>query len=155
MTAQMKLLHNHPGSVSYQISQREAERLGVPVILRRQVVDTPPAPPALAPHEIAALLRDQKVRRMALEVHRAKQLGVRPTCHLITLKVALRTGLLYSDLKRESRVQDLVAARHRVFFGARVGAGKALTEIGKFFGLDHSTVHYGVKKHERVLRGDA
>lgn len=82
----------------------------------------------------------------------AGRLGARRTCHLITLKVALRTGLLYSDLKRESRVQDFVAARHRVFFGARVGAVKALTEIGKFFGLDHSTVHNGVKKHERFLK---
>lgn len=149
MTAQMKLTHVHHSSRSYSISQREAERLGLPALVSRPFV-APPRPPA--PPNAKALQRqvdDIKRRRMILDIRRAEALGAGRSCRVIAMKVALRTGFFLKDLKRTCRERDLVAARHRAIYGARAGTSRSMKEIGRFYGLDHSTIHYSVREHAR------
>lgn len=152
MTAQMKLLHVHEGSRSYRISRKEAERLGLPVLVSRPLVIRPPKPlPAAYARQMREHAEDAKRRRIILEIRQAEALGAGRTCRVIAMKVALRTGFFPSDLKRVCRERPLVAARQRAIHGARVGTDKSLEVIGKYFGLDHTTVLHSVREHAKRI----
>ncbi|QFT69323.1 chromosomal replication initiation protein [Labrenzia sp. THAF35] len=156
MTAQMKLLHVHAGSRSYQITRKEAERLGLPVVVSRSIVVVPPKPkPDPYARQMEKQSDDLKRRRLIAEIIRAEGLGASRTCRVIAMKVALRTGFFLSDLKRTCRKSPLVAARQRAIFGARVGTDKSLDVIGRFYGLDHTTVYYSVQEHAKRIGRDA
>lgn len=149
MTEHMKLTHVHHASKSYAISQKEAERLGLPVLVSRPLVA--PAAPVM-PQSAKAIrmqLDEIKRRRMILDIRTAESLGAGRTCRVIAMKVALRAELFLSDLKRTCRERHLVDVRQRAMYGARAGTDKSMGDIGRFFGLDHSTVHYSIREHAR------
>lgn len=148
MTAQMKLAKTHQAANTYAISAREAERLGVPVIVMRSpaAVARMLQEPAFVP-PTPAQMRDAKMRALALEIRQAKERGVKQGCRLTMKKVALRTGFLFSELTEKCREQDRVAARYRAFWGMRAGTDWTWPDIARFFGLNHTTILHGVRKH--------
>lgn len=150
MTSHLQLLQCHEGSKTYRIDLAEAERRGVPVIVTRTHTTvtknlTLSGPPS------AEQIKDAKRRRMLLEVRLARKRGVNGSCRIIMMKVALRTGHLFSEVTGRCREQDLVDARHRAFWGMRAGTDWSLSDIGRFFGRDHTTVLHGVRKHSHLV----
>lgn len=148
----MKLLAIHEASKTYLVSASDAARLNLPVIIQRVAEPEPDQVPVYVEKLSQLTLQEQKLRRMALEVRRRK--GCKPDngLDLIAVKVALRSGLTVSDLKLKSREQELVDARYRAFFGMKLAKpNRAFGAIGRFFGLDHTTVLYGYRQHEKRL----
>jgi hypothetical protein len=147
MSSQLAIRELHAAGRSYQISQREAERRGLPVIV------VPDKPERADDPRKRAVSRAGKLWRMAREIRAAKERGVRQGRQLIALKVAYRSGLTLSELMTcsECRERGLSAARHRAFFGIRTGTDLSLPAIGRYFGMDHSSVCYGIRKHRARL----
>jgi hypothetical protein len=152
MTAHLSIRSLHEAGRTYQISQKEAERRGLPVIrIKPQPVDE-------GDLRKTAGSREGKLYRMARDIRAAKDRGVRQSRDLIAMKVAFRSGMTLSELlvSSDSRERDLSAIRHRAFYGIRLGTSLSLTRIGHYFGMDHSSIHYGIKQHRaRLAAGEA
>ncbi len=81
--------------------------------------------------------------------------GGRPsmTISQVLVKTASEFGFAPNRLRGPQRQRDLVLARHVAMFLCREMTRSTLTDIGRAFNRDHSTVSYSVKRVED-LRGD-
>lgn len=70
--------------------------------------------------------------------------------------VAEKHGLTLEQLVGRTRSDDVVKARHEVFYRLRKETTWSLPRIGRFIGgRDHTTVLHGIRKHEMRLRSPA
>jgi hypothetical protein len=79
---------------------------------------------------------------------------VRPTPHLIALKVAGAFDLSLEELVRTTRVLHIREPRQIAMFIARVDHGCSFSEIGDFFDQHHSTVMNAVHVIEERCQTD-
>ncbi len=92
-----------------------------------------------------------RVRQLLDRRDQAREITIRE----IAVLSARYFGLKVSDLKSPQRRQALVAGRCVAMYLARHLTSRSLGEIGKFFGgRDHTTVLYGCRRTERLLRRD-
>lgn len=147
MTTHLAIRDLHEAGRSYKIDAREADRRGLPVIVVAKEPEVREDPRA------AAETREGKFYRMARDIRAAKQRGACQGCQLIALKVAYRSGMTLSELKVNSdlRGRVLSSVRHRACYAMRRGTGKPLATIGRFLGVDHSSVSYGIAQHIKRL----
>ncbi len=69
--------------------------------------------------------------------------------------VAERFDLKVSDLKSRKRTKNIVLPRQIAMYLIRKVTALSLPEIGEIFGgMDHSSVHHGIKKVENLLKSD-
>lgn len=68
--------------------------------------------------------------------------------------IATLEGVTLADILSRSRMKSIVRARHACFWMIREGYGKSSTEVGKLFGVDHTTVLDGIRSHERRLEDE-
>ena len=69
--------------------------------------------------------------------------------------VAERFDLKPSDLKSRKRSKNIVLPRQIAMYLIRKVTSLSLPEIGELFGgMDHSSVHHGIKKVENLLKSD-
>ena len=74
----------------------------------------------------------------------------------IALSTARFFDLRLSDLRGPSRRQAMATARGVAMYLARQMTDKSLGHIGRYFGdRDHTTVMYGCRKTEKLLKSDA
>ncbi|WP_420415106.1 helix-turn-helix domain-containing protein [Roseibium sp.] len=151
MTTHLAIRDLYEAGRSYKIDAFEAERRGLPVIV------VPEEPEIREDPRAAAETREGMFYRMARDIQAAKQLGVVQGCQLIALKVAYRSGMTLSELMVNSdlRGRVLSSVRHRACYGMRKGTGKSLPTIGRFLGVDHSSVSYGIAQHKKRLAAQA
>lgn len=72
----------------------------------------------------------------------------------IILNIEQATGIAYSELKSKNRERNTVIARQYAMFqlyDILYPLGYTLTEIGKMFNRDHSTVIYSIRQVEDAL----
>lgn len=62
-------------------------------------------------------------------------------------EVANRNGLKAEQLMARRRLQALVRARHEAFYELYDKTKLSLPQIGRKFGMDHTTVLHGARKH--------
>ena len=75
--------------------------------------------------------------------------------HPITVSTARLFALEPSELRGASRRQAVVTARSVAMYLARQLTAKSFDQIGRYFGgRDHTTVIYGYRKTERLLKND-
>lgn len=63
--------------------------------------------------------------------------------------VALKHGLTRHDILGRVKTTHICRARHEAYYHFR-RKGWSYPEIGRLFGRDHSTIIYGVEKHQKV-----
>lgn len=68
----------------------------------------------------------------------------------VTAAVCMEHGVTMADVRGASRSRRIVAARFEAMFRCR-GLGKSLTEVGRFFSRDHTSVLHGVRKYQACL----
>ena len=69
--------------------------------------------------------------------------------------VAEHFNLKPSDLKSKKRTKNIVLPRQIAMYLIRQVTSLSLPEIGELFGgMDHSSVHHGIKKIENLLKTD-
>lgn len=72
----------------------------------------------------------------------------------IALEVARERHVLMRDIRSDNRCRAVVLARHEICWRCREETDLSLMQIGQVLGgKDHTTVLYGVKKHQERLRG--
>ena len=77
---------------------------------------------------------------------------MKPTSTSIVAQVAARHGIAASTLLARTKVNS--HARHEAMYEIRTQIGKPLASypwIGRKMGRDHSTVMYGVRRHQKRL----
>jgi len=85
----------------------------------------------------------------------SRDTGSETTVRVIASVTARYFGLKVSDLKSAQRRRALVAGRSVAMYLSRQLTSRSLGEIGKFFGgRDHTTVLYGCRRVEKLLRRD-
>jgi chromosomal replication initiation ATPase DnaA len=65
-----------------------------------------------------------------------------------------RASVTLADILGRSRVSRIVRVRHRVWAVLRWTLELSYPEIGRIWGVDHSTVMAGVRQHERRLAAE-
>jgi chromosomal replication initiation ATPase DnaA len=76
--------------------------------------------------------------------------AVKPTMHAIAAAVAAEHSLPVSALLGRSRFKHVVWARQALYSALRA-QGLSYPAIARFLQLDHTTVLYGVRAHQRRL----
>lgn len=73
---------------------------------------------------------------------------------LIIKTVARKHSVEARDLISHKREKRLIPARNEAYYEVRENTPLSTTQIGHLFGdRDHSTIIYGIRKHEALLRG--
>lgn len=76
------------------------------------------------------------------------------TMREIAIRVAEAHGLTLADLRGPSRQRHIAWPRHEAFALVRDNTAQSLPQIGRYFGdRDHTTVLWGIRGHERRVRG--
>lgn len=73
----------------------------------------------------------------------------------IAVEVARAHGLTLVDLKSRNRAQRISHPRQEAMAKMHQTGRFRLTQIARFFGVDHTTVLYGVRQYEARLTGAA
>ena len=69
--------------------------------------------------------------------------------------VADRFGIRATEIQSRKQTKSVVYPRHLCMYLARVCTQNSLEEIGAHFGgRDHTTVHYGIRKVEKLAARD-
>ena len=68
--------------------------------------------------------------------------------------VALFFGVSEEDLDRNLRVGDMARTRQIAFYLCRTRTPRTLTEIGRAFGRDHTTIRHGVRRIAKLRKTD-
>jgi chromosomal replication initiator protein len=99
--------------------------------------------------------------RRPLDIQRVRELITQrdsaplPSLREIASSTARYFGLTVAEIKGPGRRQPVVAGRRVVMYLARQLAGKSFGEIGAYLGgRDHTTVLYGCRRAESLLRSD-
>jgi chromosomal replication initiation ATPase DnaA len=69
----------------------------------------------------------------------------------IVTEVSAAYGITRADLMGRNKRRKPSIARHHAMWLMRLTPGRSLTRIGQFFGVDHTTIHHGVRAHEGRL----
>jgi chromosomal replication initiator protein len=67
--------------------------------------------------------------------------------HIVSV-VAEYYKISVSAIRGPSRVKHIVQVRHTAYYLCRTVVGSSYPEIGRFFGRDHTTILYAVRKFE-------
>lgn len=67
----------------------------------------------------------------------------------ITERVAARHGLTVEELKAPTSCTRIAHPRQEAMMEMRAQDRWSLPQIGRFFGLDHTTILHGVRAHAR------
>lgn len=106
-----------------------------------------------APAQAPVITPPKKGIRKILSDHEMAELDAimrRPSVSKAVSDVALKTGLTPSMIVSRSREKDVILARGEVLYKLNRG-GFSLTQLGRIFHRDHTTVLAAVRKHkERV-----
>ena len=70
----------------------------------------------------------------------------------IAMEVAREYGVTVADLKGPSRKRRFVVPRQEAMWRCLTELPKTSTEVGRFFGRDHTVALYGKQMHEERLR---
>jgi hypothetical protein len=65
--------------------------------------------------------------------------------------VSFVSGVPEDQIIGQNRARGLVLCRHAYYYIARQNMGLKLTEIGQFFGSDHTTVIHGINKVKDMI----
>ena len=65
--------------------------------------------------------------------------------------VSFVSGVPENEIRGQNRARGLVLCRHAYYYIARERMGLKLTEIGQFFGSDHTTVIHGINKVKDMI----
>ncbi len=65
--------------------------------------------------------------------------------------IAFVSGVPENEIRGQNRARGLVLCRHAYYYIARQNMGLKLTEIGSFFGSDHTTVIHGINKVKDMI----
>lgn len=71
----------------------------------------------------------------------------------LTERAARLSGVDAADLRGRSREKPVASTRAAIFRAARA-SGKSLSEIGRYFCRDHTTVMYGVRRSKQLETSD-
>lgn len=74
-----------------------------------------------------------------------RRIRTRPKLREIVLEVVEARGLSLSDICSRRRTSAVVAGRHECWFHIRNELAWSYPEIGRLWGVDHTTVISGVK----------
>jgi chromosomal replication initiator protein len=76
-----------------------------------------------------------------------------PKWKLIMREICEQHGISMDQLTSHSRGKKLIDARLLAYYRLNKELGLSLPQIGRYIGdRDHSTVYYGIKRHELNLR---
>jgi len=97
---------------------------------------------------LATWLRASDQKPQPIEIARIMQAHQQPlSMRRIALDVALKYELSFEELIGPKRHQRQARPRQEAMFKMKE-LGHSHSEIGRFFGRDHTTVMYGVRAHE-------
>ena len=71
----------------------------------------------------------------------------------IAAEVAQANGLTLAELKSRNRAQRIARPRQEAMAKIHQTGRYTLTQIARFFGMDHTTVLYGVRQYEARAAG--
>lgn len=71
----------------------------------------------------------------------------------IAAEVAQANGLTLAELRSRNRAQRIARPRHEAMAKIHQTGRYTLTQIARFFGMDHTTVLYGVRQYEARAAG--
>ena len=71
----------------------------------------------------------------------------------IAAEVAQANGLTLAELKSRNRAQRIAWPRQEAMAKIQQTGRYTLTQIARYFGLDHTTVLYGVRQYEARAAG--
>lgn len=139
--------------------QREIELSGsaAEVLAEGLPVTVPELVDVLVQLQIPARLEGGKINAESARRFLSQRNGWRQSrLRDIAVTTARLFDLKLSDLRGPSRRQAVVTARGVAMYLARRMTDKSLGHIGRYFGdRDHTTVMYGCRKTEKLLRSDA
>lgn len=75
-----------------------------------------------------------------------------PRASIIVAQVAIETGYSIAALKGGRRGKGLVQARHYLMWRLASETSLYMAQIGRLLHKDHTTILWGVKKHEERMR---
>lgn len=113
-------------------------------------VSLPPEPPAPAPAPPPALPTSEQFREAHEMLKLAGIQGV-PKWKLISREICEKHKVSLDELKGPRRTPRYIPIRYELYYRLRTELGMSWGQIGKVVNRDHSTVLYGVKKHELNL----
>ena len=61
-------------------------------------------------------------------------------------KICDKLNVTYEDAQSSTRIQEVVAARHSIWYVFHKEYGMTFTSVGKIFNKDHATIVHGVRK---------
>lgn len=73
----------------------------------------------------------------------------------ILQEVAAKHGFTYSELTSDRRSRKIAYARQEVMWRASKETRASLPMIASILNRDHTTVLYGIRKHEERMKGTA
>jgi chromosomal replication initiation ATPase DnaA len=78
----------------------------------------------------------------------------RPTVRSVLLAVARENDMTVAQLLSQRTGLRVTRIRQEAMYRAKIETGRSYAEIGRAFGMDHSTIIYGVRQHlARVSAG--
>ena len=114
----------------------------------------PPPPPVVVrppPPPLSISMREQF--REAHELLKVAGVAGVPKWKLILREVCTLHNITMDQLTSHNRAKHLVKARMLAYYRLNKELGLSLPQIGHYIGdRDHSTVFYGIKRHELNLR---
>lgn len=66
-------------------------------------------------------------------------------------RIAESECVLLEDMLGRKRTARSTRARHRLWATVRASSDFSLPELARMFGRDHTTILYGIRKHEAAL----
>lgn len=72
-----------------------------------------------------------------------------PTMKAVAEAVCARHGLEVDDIRGPSRLSYVARARQEFMFECRKTARKSMGQIAQFLNRDHTTVVYGIQRHQK------
>ena len=98
-------------------------------------------------HLHRSITMQSQIKRIASQS--SKQLASRRRVTDIIDEVAKQTGITRAQIMGRTRTNDVVAARHEVWYLASK-EGRSFCEIARFFNKNNTSVSYGVWRHAHL-----
>lgn len=99
---------------------------------------------------------DRALYRLAMPVQRRPvevEIGPLLPMARITAEVCLMHRVTVAEVRGNSRSRKIIPARFEAMYRCRKELGKSLSELGKFFSRDHTTVMHAIQAYEARMRG--
>lgn len=136
----LSALRKHHGAQSVAIPPRPSAK-------KERAVPLPKPVAVTARHQPSAPLSVHLLDDLdEAELVQIRSILRRDSVRRVVEAIATRTGIPAVRIVSQSRNQACVAARHWAFFELQQ-AGFSLTQIGRMFKKDHTTILHGIRKH--------